>query len=266
MTAKEDSMYELPLIRFDNRAFLEKLKQGELFMFSNLHYQSMEGEDETRGDYFDGSIPLSSIKQAEISLIGRVLRHPRMMTLGVFIKCFTECSVNDFVKLNDRLWLLSFSEETKNAIRGFNVDSALIIGSPNKFLKQVRTEAEKKNKSFCAGSVEYLTDEELCRVERGILSGQFRNVSLIKRDAYKDQKEYRICIRHRPEGVSFEDKIQDIPKGITDLPYTMSIGEIQDAYIVPIETILSEGIIIDIETGDYLIRDDENRKDSEVAQ
>lgn len=259
-------MFELPLIRFDNRAFIEKLKQGELYMHSNLYYQGIEEEDETRGDHYDGSVPLSSIKQAKMSITGRVLRHPRMMTLGVFIKCFTECSVNDFVKLNDRLWLLSFPEETKKAIQGFNVDSALIIGSPNKFLSQVKTEAEKQRKSACAGSVEYLTDEELGRVEQGILAGQCRNVSLIKRDVYKAQKEYRVCVRHIPDGVSFEDKIQDIPKGIADLPYTMNIGEIQESYIVPIGTLLSEGIILDTESGDYYIRDDENRMDSEVDQ
>lgn len=257
-------MFEYPLIRFDDKKWLEELQQGKLFLRNALYYQYLESKDAARSDVYDGSIPAQLSK---VVIDGKELSNGRFMNIKAFIKSFTCCDESDFIvgSKDDRYRLLSLSNETKAAIQGFNTNSALIIMSPSRFIEQIHNAAIKNNESAICQRVEYLSDSELQKKEESIFLEKgkedmrnrfFEAVPFLKRQQFQKQKEFRVCISHEIEGFDYNVPIQYFEKRLCDATYTLDLGEPVDAFMVPIKTILTDGVIYDTQRDMYLIRED----------
>lgn len=250
-------MFEFPLIRFDNYEWNAKLQKGSFFMRTCLYYQTLESNDLARSDRYDGSIPDFTNGQ-KIYYNGKEVLFPRYTVLGIFTKCFTQCMPTDFRKVNNHLLLLSFSDETKKAILDFGVDSALIIGSPSQFCQQLEVAFNKVNEPVIYAPVEYLSENELKCIETEIRETKTTNhiPALIKNDRFKYQQEFRICVSHKTDAVKMKHPIQELDKTAKDETYTVDIGAIPDSCLLPISTVLTDGIMYDLEKDECYIRGD----------
>lgn len=248
-------MCELPLIRLDKREYNLSLQKGSLFMMNLMYYQRLESADLERSDRYDGSVPDFSFAN-DLLINGKQVVNPRFMSLGVFIKCFTQCQKTDLRMINNHLFQLKFNDDTKEAIEGFHVDSALIIASPSLFLQQL---VSKLGETVAYAPVIYLSEKELRDYSEELLNKKaiHQNLSFLKNERFKAQQEFRVCVRHIVEGIDFEMPIQEIECSVKDIPYCVEIGEIKNSKIVPINTLLTDGIIFDFENDECFIREDE---------
>ena len=248
-------MDSFPLIRFDKRNRNEQLINGELYMLSSLYYQHLDVVDKARSDPFDGSIPFPDKNKVIKSITGREITNHRLMLLDRFVKCFFCCDEADFQQIDDKLWKTAFSEATEKEIRGFNVDSALIIFSPEKFIKQVTDSCALRHEQVSFGKVEYLTDEEYQHKTKELFENPQRSykIPFYKNIRFSDQKEFRICVQHPFKALERDKAILDLPESIKGESYSLPIGAIEDACIVSIDNLLKNGILFDSSVSQYYV-------------
>ena len=89
-------MFELPMIRADEKEYLERLQSGEFYMRSSLYYQALDSTDTARSDPYDGAIPAPNPTGFPFSKLGiSNISHPRIMMLHTFVKCFFHYNKTD---------------------------------------------------------------------------------------------------------------------------------------------------------------------------
>lgn len=248
-------MFEFPLIRFDNRKWLEKLQEGDFYMRNCLYYQSLENDDEARNDPYDGSLPFADVNGVMKQLSGKETKNQRLMLLDLFVKCFYYCDEADFVSINESMRKLMFSEKTKRAIREFNVDSAMLIFSPTQFIKQIENVCSSMKEPIVYDKVDYLDEKGYqCKRERLIdQPDECVRFPFYKDSRFSDQKEFRICVKHPLIQADEQKPYLVLPKTIGNTPYSLDIGHIDDTCIVSIENLLRNGVIWDYNSQHYYV-------------
>lgn len=248
-------MFEFPLIRFENKNWLENLQNGEFFMRTNLYYQIIEINDLARGDQFDGALPFPDECHVFESTTGNSVLNPRLVEPNIFIKCFYHCSLDDFIQVNNYLWKLSLSDNAKKEMQRFHSDSALLIFSPCKFIEQVNKAFCSKNEPVYYSDVTYLSDEQYSEITGSIILNPEKRklLSFYKHERFSGQKEFRICVRHLLDSIIDCGQFLDIPQNAICQSYKWNIGKIEDSCIVSIANLFSNGILYDERNNQYYI-------------
>lgn len=255
----------LPLIRIDDKQWLNEYRRGKVFLRNQLYYQSLDSSDSARSDMFDGAIPAMTSKYFDsISKrlpAGAEIGKSRIMNLNVFISClFAFKEANVFRGNKDEIKLL-LSEENKAAIKEFKKHSALIIFDRDEFERRVNESAKRHQIPCIVGNVEYcdLSDQETS--EKLICESQERTqpaykIPFIKDFQFAPQQEYRICCEFKR---SIADPTQqdmfylsDAVKNQYRLLETISLEDI--SLILPLDFVLNRNILIN-RTGIEFITD-----------
>lgn len=248
-------MFEYPLIRFDNKIWLEKLQNGEFYTRTSFYYQSIEENDLARSDPFDGSIPYPNKDEIMKKLTGKETRNGRIVLPDRFIKCFYCCDSEDFEEVNNRIIKLKLSKESMETIKEFNTDSAMIIFNPSEFINQIKKECYKMKKRLWYGHVKYCEETQYSEL---LLSFPMDDSEINKLPFYKSkkfahQKEYRFSIEHSI-GVKFGNKIwTEIPSSINDLSFTLNIGSLENACIISVDNLLEKGLLFDKQNNHWFV-------------
>lgn len=259
-------MFEFPLIRFDDKIWLEKMQSGELYMRSSLYYQRIENDDVARGDPYDGSIPFPEMNRVAAAISGKTVNNGRLVLFDRFIKCFYHCTESDFSHFGGNLWKLKLSEKAMDTMNGFKTNSAMLIFNPSAFIDQVLNMCSKEQKRAWYGDVQYVVEDDYSKLIRDIFSNpnECYKLPFYKNTRFSDQKEYRICVQHPFDGIDTESVWQDLPVSIADLSYTLDIGPIEDACIVSIENLYKNGVLLDLQKEHYYVCEDSiDAKDAE---
>ena len=240
-------MFELPLIRFDNKQWAEKLQAGEFFMRSSFYYQWKESDDLARSDPYDGSVPFPNCTFAQIG--GHTVKNPRLMEPHMFIKCFFHCTLDNIIRVGTNRFRFLLSGETKEEIMKFNVDSALVITSPSKMLENIVSVFHNRGENVYYGNVEYCKKSD-CEGKVNRILNDLDNrkiLSFYKDDSYSLQQEFRVCVRHPFENIQSADQYLDIPSSIVEQSYSEKIERIDDSFIISTQNLLNNGFLIDID-------------------
>lgn len=258
-------MFEFPIIRFDNRIWLEKMLDGELYMRNSLYYQRIENKDEARGDANDGSIPYAGIEGFLKFLSGREVRNGRIVMFDRFIKCFYHCTNTDFSYIGGNLWRLKLPETAMHKMNVFKTDSVMLIFSPSVFIEQVLNACQREQKRAWYGDVQYVVEGEYSALLQNLLANPSESykVPFYKNARFSDQQEFRICIQHPFDGVDRQTVWQDIPTSVADLDYTLDIGPIKDACIVSIDNLYNNGILLNRQKEQYYVCEDSTDAENE---
>ncbi len=251
-------MFEFPLIRFDNRKWLEKLQEGEFFMRNSLYYQRLENDDKARSDHFDGSIPFPDKNGVMEKISGRRTENQRLMLFNRFVKCFLHCDKSMVQKIGESLWKIVFPEETKKEIRDFKVDSALVVFSPTTFIEQVKSACEANQERVWCDDVLYLNTADYQRKTKLLFENPQKvyEVPFCKDIRFMNQKEFRVCVQHPFAGIDRKKKFLDLPAEIAEESYSLNIGPIVDSCIISIDNLLKNGILYDPSISHYYISEE----------
>lgn len=241
---------EFPLIRFDNKEWLEKLNQGDLFLRHSLYYQGLDSQDSARSDTYDGSIPAEHLVELKCKENGNEIQiqNSRLMNLNYYIKCFFHCNGGNIKLYPPNYFEFVFSEKCKQEIRSFNVDSALIIFSPTKFFSQIQNVCTKRNETVSIDDVHYLDEKQYSVAAQGIVNGTTCTETVFyKHKRFSNQQELRVCVHHNPSFLDENMTAVIIPRKVTGEPYSIDIGALEDTMIVSLEELLDKRLIIQVD-------------------
>lgn len=252
------------LIRTDALTYLQDLQEGKLFMRTSLYYQNMEADDLARKDHLDGSIPDSG-KYFKVSLPPEIgpIRNSRFTEMNCYIKCFHQYSLSDLHRIDEHTLALEFSEETRNSLRAFGNDYAMILLG-DKFIQQFKHACESKGFTCGCGSICYMNEEQYATHEAAVL--QYVNdrnqgkphpapqprPTLCKPDVFRAQQEYRVFLFYETEeaqemmgkGVFILPDKENSDKAFGQ-PYVLNVGSLKEiSLIVPISSILDNPLYI----------------------
>lgn len=248
-------MFEYPLIRFDNRKWLEKLQEGQLYMRPSIFYQQLEDDGEVRSDPYDGSIPLADEKRIMERISGKETFRERIVLFNRYVKCFYHCSKENLIYSNG-IVKVAFSSSAVKTIQGFNTDSAMIIFSPSALIKQI---SERATDMIWHGNVQYLDEDGYAKALYS-LNRDLSKTNMIpfyKSAKYSAQQEYRICVQHPFDKMDEKKPWLDISKDIVNsLSYTMDIGPIEGSCIVNVNNLLQNGILYDTKRDHYYLAEE----------
>ena len=247
-------MFEYPLIRFDNKQWLELFQKGSFFARTFLYYQNLETDDVVRSDVYDGSIPFPDKNGVIEAITGRKTSNQKLVIMNRFIKSFFRCNESNFSFTPSGLLKLSFSKETKEEIRKFGTDSAMIIASPSELIKQVKFAADAKGERIWYGDVKYLNVQGYNEIIKSLFERSFdpNNIPFLKRIEFSLQQEYRICIERGFDSINDEMLWTEIDKGTVDQTYTIEVGPLKNTCIVSINNLIEHGLLIDTEGHFYI--------------
>lgn len=248
-------MFEIPMIRVDQKEYLELLQEGEFFMRSSLYYQTLDDKDIARSDPYDGTIPSSDPTGFPFSELGiSGITKPRIMIGHTFIKCFFYYNKTDCHQLQNDVYLLTMTADARNALSDFSSSYALIILKPSEFVEQVSQTCQKEAVDLWYSEVEYLTSEEFN--QRGIefITGQSRRHPVFyKNKDFQSQQEFRFCVRvqvpyrHISETKTLNGiEYQMIDLEAKDETYTLHIGNLKSiSCILPMSELLKYPVVVD---------------------
>lgn len=248
-------MFEIPLIRFDDRKWLEKLQEGQLFMRPSIYYQLMEDDGDVRSDPYDGSIPFADNRRIMKRLSGKETIRERIVMFNRYVKCFYRCTKENLI-YGKGIVKIRFSDSAIKAIQGFDTDSALVILSPSTLIKQI---SERTEDAIWYGDVQYLEEDGYTKA----LHSLYKNPSYIdkipfyKPAKYSKQQEYRICVKHPFDEIDEKKLWLDISKDtVNNLSYSMDIGPIKESCILSVQNLVQNGILYDSKKDHYYLVDE----------
>ena len=247
-------MFELPMIRVDGKEYLERLRRGEFFMRSSLYYQTLDSKDTARSDPYDGAIPAPKLTGSSFSELGiSNFRNPRIMIGHTFIKCFFYYDKTDCRQIQDGVYLLSMTADTKKALSEFSSLYALIILKPSQLVEQVSLTCQKEALKFWYSEVEYLTSEALEQRRIEFLTGQSKiHTVFYKNIDFQSQQEFRFCVQVPYKHISKSKNLNGIEYQMIDLEakeetFTLNIGSLKNiSCILPVSEMLNYPILVDV--------------------
>lgn len=255
--------FELPLLRVDKKEYLEDLRRGKLYLRNNLYYQRLEADNEVRSDPNDGSLPTEGIVESP-SIDGKTLRNMRITQGNAYIKCFYHYKQEDVVKINERYYRLTIPEEAKQSLMSFGSDHVMVISSPIIFTSRIEEAALKAGDTSHCENVEYF-DEKGIRNKtiefiNGLNNGVMTSNPIFCKDIkYKDQQEFRVCVRHLRNDllstkISYGIEYYDITQEYIDTPYTINIESIEDiSCIIDLKDLIEGSLVIDVVEKRYML-------------
>lgn len=246
-------MFEIPMIRVDQKEYLERLQEGEFFMRSSLYYQTLDEKDTARSDPYDGTIPSvdpTGFPYSELGVSG--ITKPRIMMGHTFIKCFFYYNKTDCHQIQNGVYLLTMTADARNALSDFSSSYALIILKPSQFVEQVNLACQKAGLKLWYSEVGYLTSEELDQRRVEFLTGQSTTHPVFyKNKAFQFQQEFRFCVRVPYRHISETKTLNGIEYQMIDLEakdetYTLHIGNLKSiSCILPMSELLKYPVVVD---------------------
>lgn len=246
-------MFEIPMIRVDQKEYLELLQEGEFFMRSSLYYQTLDDKDVARSDPYDGAIPsgnLTGFPFSELGISG--ITKPRIMMGHTFVKCFFYYRKTDCHQLQNGVYLLTMTADARNALSDFSSSYALIILKPSQFVEQVSLTCQKDALKLWRSEVKYLTSEELDQKSVEFLAGQSRiHPVFLKNKLFQSQQEFRFCVQVPYKHISEPKILNGIEYQMIDLEaknetHTLHIGSLKNiSCILPMSEILKYPVVVD---------------------
>lgn len=248
-------MFEFPLIRFDNKEWLEKLQNGDFYMRNSLYYQRLEVSDQARRDPFDGAIPFPDANGVMKNLSGQETSNERLMLLDRFIKCFYQCTAEDFVYVGGNLWKLKLSEKTMKMAAEFKSDSAMLILSPADFIEQIKKACAKNQKEMWYGNVEYFNKADYSTAVRSLFENPNEDYKLpfYKDERFYDQKEFRICIQHPFVPRDDKRRWMELAASLGKISYSLDVGSLEDTCIISLNNLFQHGVLLDFQNEHYYV-------------
>ena len=246
-------MFELPMIRVDDKEYLERLQEGEFFMRSSLYYQTLDGKDTARSDPYDGAIPSGNPTGFLFSKLGiSGIRNPRIMMGHTFVKCFFYYGKTDCHQIQDGVYILSMTADARKALSAFTSSHVLLILNPSQLVEQVDQACKKQALKLWYSDAEYLTPEELAQREVEFITGQSTvHPVFCKNKDFQSQQEFRFCVKMPYKHIS-ESKFlngieyQMIDSEAKDETYTLDIGSIKNiSCILPMSEMLKYPVVVD---------------------
>lgn len=247
-------MFELPMIRVDDKEYLERLQKGEFFMRSSLYYQGLDDDDTARSDPFDGAIPATGNSSFHFSQLGiSDVRNLRIMMGHTFIKCFFYYNKMECRKLQEGVYILYLTTGARKALSDFASSYALIILSPAQFVEQVSKACDREGVDLWYSDVEYRTTEELRQIKVDFMMGHYnKHPSFYKRKDFQNQQEFRFCVRLPYKHISEVKTSNGIEYQLIDSKakeetYTLKIGSLENiSCIMPVSEMLSYPVIVNM--------------------
>ncbi len=246
-------MFELPMLRVDKKEYLERLQAGEFFMRSSLYYQGLDYKDSARSDIFDGCIP-AKVEDFPYSEFGiSKPENSRLMIGNTFLKSFFIYKENDCHIIQENVYLLTISDDAKNALSNFSEEHVIMIMSPCELVEKVNNICEKESLKLWYSEVEYLDYKEMNKRKIEFLTGKsMKNPVFYKDVEFKYQQEFRFCIKYPYKNISIiKNKhgidYQIISQNALYETHTINIGNISNiSIIVPLSKILKYPVIVDM--------------------
>ena len=243
-----------PLIRVDNKVFLEQLQQGELFMRNSLYYNSGDSTDTVRTDKFDGSYPADSIKSfLNQDLYNFNPQNSRIMMIDTFVKCFFHYYPKDAEKYGRTGIRYRLSELSRKELSSFNSDSVMIIFDTKAFYTQFETACQQQNIEYNYCDVAYLSEDERNKESMKLINFNLNtlNPAFVKEKSFSYQQEFRLYIKNQLDNVT--EHITEngtpyffIPKETAKQSVTINIGNISEySAIVSFDEFINSNFLFD---------------------
>ena len=222
-TIKGDAL----LIKFKSEDIIDSLQSGCIYMNSINKFRDIEKDgDDKVGDYLDG---LMHIHNGYIIVEDEEPQVQKLDNVGlntVYSNDYCYC----FYGMNSSNYQERFTDEQKTKFSEMG-DTALIILNYGEFIKRVLNEAKKQNYEVYGGFVRYYNPEiDSFNVESLIKKDGLKMISLLKRNKYLYQQEFRIVIHAPNESADFiKLNIGDI----SDISRKIEAKKILNAKILP---------------------------------
>lgn len=199
-------VFALPIIRADDKVYLEGLQRGELFMRNALYYQADEEKD-PRNDSYDSAVPVGDIFKIETNSEIGPIRNERLLGFGWYIKCFYQFKLSDIHQKNDGSYCLRMSNESKNWLSTLKKEHVIILDT-QKFIQRFYAYCDSSSLRNLAGAVHYLDDAEYREYSRAYICAMLdanagRNLNrkiihpvLCKRERFSINQELRVCLHY----------------------------------------------------------------------
>lgn len=215
------------LVKFKSNEIIDSLQSGCIYMNSIKKFREIEKDgDDKVGDYLDG---LMHIHDGYILFDDEEPQVQKLDNIGlntVYSNDYCYC----FYGMNNSNYQDRFTDEQKLNFSEMG-DTALIILDYGKFIQRVLDAAKKHNYEVYGGFVRYYNPEiDSFNVEGLIKEDGLKMISLLKRNKYQYQQEFRIVI-HAPNEKKnhIELEIGDI----SDISKKVESKKILNAKILP---------------------------------
>lgn len=243
-----------PLIRVDNKDFLEQLQQGELFMRNSLYYNSGDSTDTARTDKFDGSYPTTPVQTfLNKDLYNLNLNNSRFMMIDAFVKCFFHYYPKNAEKYGRTGLRYRISDASRKELSSFGSDSVMIIFDAKAFYTQFETACQQQNIEYNYCDVTYLSKDERNKESMKLinLNPNTLNPAFVKEKRFSYQQEFRLYIKHQLNNVT--EHITEngmpyvfIPEETAKQSVTINIGDISEySAIVSFDEFINSNFLFD---------------------
>lgn len=199
-------VFALPIIRADDKAYLEELQRGELFMRNAIYYQADEEKD-PRNDTYDSAMPVGDLFSVKtVPKIGTV-KNERLIDFGWYIKCFYQFKPSDIHRKHDGSYCLRMSSESKKWFSELNKEHVIILQT-REFIRRFYAYCNLSDLRHAADAVHYLDDVQYKEYKQAYICAMlnaFTNKdnnrkiilpTLCKRERFSAQQEVRICVHY----------------------------------------------------------------------
>ena len=199
--------FALPILRADDKVYLEGLQRGELFMRNALYYQADEEKD-PRNDIYDSAAPDGDMFRIHTNPEIGTLRNGRLTGFGWYIKCFYQFKPSDIHRKNDGSYCLRMGDESKKWFSEMDKEHVIIILDTREFMRRFYAYCDSSGLRHLADAVHYLDDTEYrgycreysCAMQNAATGRDFNRklipFTLCKRQKFSTQQEIRVCVHY----------------------------------------------------------------------
>ena len=187
------------------------LLDGKVFMHNLQYYINLEQEkgDRTAGDRYEGKLPVANMTLliSDPDTNKEIIRIPGRDALFDFgmskfpVYCIMALDSRNLIKdeseqikENENVCArYGFSDSQKKEMSTFG-NSAVVIKNVDKFIYRIKKAAEKQKIQVGYGMVRYYQGDNMLEHQSQVLE-QHGTALFWKREKYKNQQEYRICLK-----------------------------------------------------------------------
>lgn len=199
-------VFALPIIRADDKTYLEELQCGELFMRNAIYYQADEEKD-PRNDAYDSAMPVGDLFGVKtVPKIGSV-NNERFIDFGWYIKCFYQFKPSDIHRKHDGSYCLRMSSESKKWFSELKKEYVIMLHT-REFIRRFYAYCDLSDLRHAAGAVHYLDDVQYKEYKRAYICAMLNAFAdkdynqkiilptLCKRERFSAQQEVRVCVHY----------------------------------------------------------------------
>lgn len=216
----ETTVNGIPLIKFQNRETIQKIRKGSFYMNSLKIYRKMyrNSGDNIIGDPYEGKIIIHDglISVPEKGIINEPIKDKPIATANEddFVFCMFGVNI-------EKYQTFQFNDEQKKKLIG-TYDTALMITDTKEFFRRIKKKANEEGRVIRSGFVHYYNEktDDIYRLASLVQKG-VKNVVFYKRNQYEYQQEFRFTTENSEKKDSCEINIGDI----SDISEVFSAGD-----------------------------------------